>query len=119
MTPGALKPYVYGAAALVVSALALYAWSLGQRLDVAQAQLETCRGNTGRLQASIDTQNAAVRLLNAEAETARRDVETARLEAERQAARHDRRAAELRQWRRRAGEDDCAAARRLLAEVPR
>ncbi|MBW7903124.1 MAG: hypothetical protein H3C26_16725, partial [Rhodocyclaceae bacterium] len=87
--------------------------------DVAEAQLETCRGNTGRLQGSIDVQNAAVRLLAAEARAAHRDAEAARLEAERSAAPHDQRAAELRQWRRSAGEDDCAATRRLLAEVPR
>lgn len=119
MMSDTIKPYAYTGAALVVAVLALYAWSLGQRLDVAQAQLDTCRGNTGRLQASIDAQNDAIRRLNTEAATARHDIEAARLEAERQAARHDRRAAELRQWRRRAGEDDCAAARRLLAEVPR
>ncbi|MBW7903794.1 MAG: hypothetical protein H3C26_20185, partial [Rhodocyclaceae bacterium] len=87
--------------------------------DVAEAQLETCRGNTGRLQESINVQNDAIRLLAAEARAAHRDVEAARREAERQAALHERRADELRQWQRRAGEDDCAAARRLLAEVPR
>lgn len=119
MMSDTIKPYAYTGAALVVAALALYAWSLGQRLDVAHAQLETCRGNTGRLQVSIDAQNDAIHRLNAEADAARRDVKAARLEAERQASRHDRRAAELRQWQRRAGEDDCAAARRLLVEVPR
>lgn len=114
-----LKPYAYVAGAVVVAALAIHAWHLGLRLDVAQARLETCRGNTSRLQASIDEQNGAISRLNGEADVARRAVEAARREAEQQAARHDQRAAELRQWRRRAGEDDCAAARRLLAEVPR
>lgn len=115
----AIKPWLYLAIAIAFAALAGYAYTLSLKLDAVQAQLETCKGNTSRLQESINTQNGAVKKLNADAESARKEVEAARREAERQAAKHDARTAELRRWQRAAGETECGAAKRLLMEVQR
>lgn len=114
-----VKLWIYLAVALAFAAVAGYAYTLSLKLDAAQAQLETCKGNTSRLQGSLDEQNKAVAGLNREAEAAIKRAETARREADRQAARHDARVVELRRWQRAAGETECGAAKRILMEVQR
>lgn len=119
-TPQAnIKPWIYLAIAIAFAALSGYAYTLSLKLDAVEAQLETCKGNTSRLQGSLDEQNKAVTTLNREAEAAIKRAESARREADRQAVRHDARVAELRKWQRAAGETECGAAKRLLMEVQR
>lgn len=114
-----VKDYALAGIAAVVVALGLYAWVLSARLDAVKAQLQTCKGNTDRLQSSIDAQNIAIRKLGDEAAKAMDQARDARVEAEKQASQHDLKAAELRKWQRAAGENECAAAKRLLSEVRR
>lgn len=98
---------------------AVYARIVTTERDTLEARLATCAGNTSRLQAALTEQNAAIKRYNTESEAARAEVERARRDAEKWAARHDLRVAELRKWQRAAGEDECAATKRLLSEVPR
>lgn len=111
--------WVVAAVAIIVAAVVANTYRLSAAVDREHAARVECELEVSKLSAAIDRQNKTVqawREISAAAADRARAAETAaeKLEADRRKV-----LADLESWKRKPGEAECAAAKRLLLEYQR
>lgn len=111
-----IRPYLYAALAFLVLGMVANTYRLSSAVDRAKLELVECQAANEKLTTALDEQNGAVKAWKAAAvaNTARADAALA--EVDRLAAARRQVQADLETWKRRAGENECEAARRMLLE---
>lgn len=120
------RTWIIVAVVVLVSGVVANTYRLSAAVDREHAALVQCEADKVMLQANIKTladaiadQNATIENWKRLTDTAATAAEKALAEVERLAASRKQVTADLETWKRRAGENECDAARRLLLEYPR
>lgn len=120
------RSWIIIAVVVLIAGVVANTYRLSAAVDREHADLVQCQSDNTILKSNVETlegavkdQNTAIDKWKGLANSAASAAETAMAEADRLAASRKQVQADLETWKRRAGENECDATRRLLLEYPR
>lgn len=110
------RAYLYAGLAVLAALVIANTYRLSAAVDRARADLAECQATTIKLRVAIDDQNRAVDELKASADEAQQRAARAMEDVEHAERARQAVQSRLADFKRKDGEDECSATRRILSE---